>query len=107
LAIKPGKKGTSDLDKWHMFDSFKAGKFVLADRAYDSNALRDWLTELGASGNIRAMPNRLRSPAFSKWLYRQRNVVECFFYKFKHFRAVATCMTSEMTIFSHPSNLLH
>ena len=73
-----------------MFDSIKAGNVLLADRAYDSNALRDWLEERGAWGNIRAMPQRLTPPAFSKWLYRQRNAVERFFNKLKHFRAVAT-----------------
>ncbi len=73
-----------------MLDSIKAGNILLADRAYDSNALRDWLKERGAWGNIRAMPNRLKPPAFSKWLYRQRNAVERFFNKLKHFRAVAT-----------------
>ncbi len=29
-------------------------------------------------------------PAFSPYLYRFRNLVECFFNKLKHFRAVAT-----------------
>jgi transposase len=36
------------------------------------------------------MPNRLEAPAFSHWLYKQRNAVERFFNKLKHFRAVAT-----------------
>jgi transposase len=44
----------------------------------------------GAWGNIRAMPNRLQPPAFSHYLYKQRNAVERFFNKLKHFRAVAT-----------------
>jgi transposase len=46
--------------------------------------------ERGAWGNIRAMPHRVDPPAFSGWLYRQRNAVERFFNKLKHFRAVAT-----------------
>ena len=36
------------------------------------------------------MPNRIRHPVFSPWVYRQRNAVERFFNKLKHFRAVAT-----------------
>ena len=51
---------------------------------------REWLTDRGARGNIRAMPNRLEPPAFSHWLYKQRNEVKRFFNKLKHFRAVAT-----------------
>ena len=48
-----------------MFDTVRAGNVLLADRAYDSNALRDWLAERGAWANIRAMPNRVEPPAFS------------------------------------------
>ena len=73
-----------------MLDTVLAGNVLLADRAYDSNALRKRLAERGAWGNIRAMPNRLEPPAFSHYLYKQRNAVERFFNKLKHFRAVAT-----------------
>jgi len=73
-----------------MFETLRAGNILLADRAYDSNALRERLAEVGAWGNIRAMPHRLDPPAFSGWLYRQCNAVERFFNKLKHFRAVAT-----------------
>jgi len=73
-----------------MFESIEEGNILLADRAYDSDRLRDAMTERGAWANVRAMPHRLDPPAFSKWLYRQRNLVERFFNKLKHFRAVAT-----------------
>ena len=73
-----------------MFDTVRAGTIVLADRAYDSNALRERLAGRGAWANIRAMPHRVDPPPFSGWLYRQRNAVERFFNKLKHFRAVAT-----------------
>ena len=36
------------------------------------------------------MPGRKTAPAFSPFLYRYRNLVERFFNKLKHFRAVAT-----------------
>ena len=36
------------------------------------------------------MPHRVNVPAFSPFLYRYRNLVERFFNKLKHFRAVAT-----------------
>jgi transposase len=63
---------------------------LLADRAYDSNGLRDSLAERGTVANIRLMPTRKRFPAFDPALYRQRNQVERFFSKLKHVRAVAT-----------------
>jgi transposase len=73
-----------------MFDTVQAGHILLADRAYDSDALRNALSKRGAWGNIRLMPHRKSRPAFSDWLYRQRKAVERFFNKLKHFRAVAT-----------------
>ncbi len=42
----------------------------------------------GAWANIKPMPGR--KPAFSAFLYRYRNLVERFFNKLKHFRAIAT-----------------
>ena len=36
------------------------------------------------------MPGRVRRPAFSPWLYTCRNLVERFFNKLKHYRAIAT-----------------
>ncbi len=36
------------------------------------------------------MPQRRQKPVFDKFLYRYRNLVERFFSKLKHFRAVAT-----------------
>jgi transposase len=87
LTAGQAHDGRSAVD---MFDTVGAGNILLADRAYDSNALREWLDERGAWGNIRAMPNRLEAPVFSHWLYKQRNAVERFFNKLKQFRAVAT-----------------
>ncbi len=43
-----------------------------------------------AWANIKPMLSRVNIPAFSPWLYRYRNLVERFFNKLKHFRAVAT-----------------
>ncbi len=73
-----------------MVDAIEAGQILLADRARDSDALRQSLDERGAWGNIRAMPNRVQTFAFSGWRYKKRNSVERFFSKLKQFRAVAT-----------------
>ncbi len=78
-------KSASDL-----LDGLGTGQILLADRAYDSDALRQSLAERGAWANIKPMPNRVNIPAFSPFLYRYRNLVERFFNKVKHFRAVAT-----------------
>jgi len=43
-----------------------------------------------AWANIPARSNRKDNFPFSKWLYRQRNLVERFFSKIKQFRGIAT-----------------
>ena len=73
-----------------MFDSLCDGNVLLADRAYDSDALRREMADRGAWANIRAIPNRKIKPVFSHYLYKYRNLVERFFNKIKHFCAVAT-----------------
>ena len=73
-----------------MLDSLGCGDVLLGDRAYDSDALRESLAARGARANVRLMPNRTNLPPFSKRLYRKRNLVERFFNKLKHFRAIAT-----------------
>ena len=69
-----------------MLDNLQPGQILLADRAYDSNALREAMTAQGAWANIRPMDHRLDPPAFSPFLYRYRNLVERFFNKLKHYR---------------------
>jgi transposase len=44
----------------------------------------------GATPNIPPKRNRRQKPCFSKRLYRERNLIERFFSKLKHYRRVAT-----------------
>ena len=89
LKLTPGQAhdGRSADD---MLDSLGAGDILLADRGYDSDALRSRMAARGAWANIKPMPNRKNIPAFSSFLYRYRNVVERFFNRLKHCRDVAT-----------------
>ena len=73
-----------------MLDHLRPGQILLADRAYDSNALRETITAQAVWANIRPMEHRLDPPVFSPFLYRYRNLVERFFNKLKHYRAIAT-----------------
>ncbi len=66
------------------------GQILLADRAYDSDALRESLVARGAWANVKPISRRRTKPPFSTFLYRYRNLVERFFNKLKHFRAIAT-----------------
>jgi transposase len=73
-----------------LLGTLREGDILLADRAYDSDALRQTLAERGAWANVRPNSRRVNVPAFSPFLYRYRNLVERFFNKLKHYRAVAT-----------------
>ncbi len=89
LKLTPGQAhdGKSAAD---MLESVGEGDVLLADRAYDSDALRLEMDARGAWANIPPMPGRKRRRPFSAFLYRYRNLVERFFNKLKHFRAIAT-----------------
>jgi transposase len=73
-----------------MLDGLGPGQVLLADRAYDSDQLRRTMKARGAWVNVKPLARRIDKPAFSPFLYRYRNLVERFFNKLKHFRAVAT-----------------
>ncbi len=73
-----------------MLDDLGDGQILLADAAYDSDALRATLAARGVWANIKPMPQRTTAPVFSTFFYRYRNLVERFFNKLKHFRAIAT-----------------
>ena len=67
-----------------------SGSTFLADKAYDSDAIRARIERHGGFANIPAKRNRRKGFAFSPFLYRYRNLVERFFGKLKHARGLAT-----------------
>ena len=89
LKFTPGQAhdGRSAAD---MLGGLGEGQILLADRAYDSNALRQAMDAQGAWACVKPMPGRKHPLAFSAFLYRHRNLVEHFFNKIKHYRAIAT-----------------
>jgi len=55
-----------------------------------ADGFRNLIETQGAVPNIPAKSNRKWKPCFSKRLYRERNLIERFFSKLKHFRRIAT-----------------
>lgn len=66
------------------------GAIVLADKAYDADAIREHIVAQGAVANIPVKANSRRNFCFSKVLYRERNRIERMFAKLKNFRRIAT-----------------
>ena len=63
---------------------------LVADKGYDSAALREWLEERGTTPVIPPRRNRKVQYAYNKAVYRQRNVVERMFCRLKDWRRIAT-----------------
>ena len=63
---------------------------VLADKAYDANALLECIGEKKAKAVIPPTAARKVQRAYDRHQYRNRNVIERFFAKLKQFRRVAT-----------------
>jgi transposase len=88
LSLSPG----NEADVSHapeILETLAAGK-VVADKGYDSNALRSWLANRGVRTCIPARSNRVEPVPFTRWTYGKRHLVENFFEKIKTFRRVAT-----------------
>lgn len=65
-------------------------RHVIADAAYDSDALRGLIHTLGARACIRPNPTRKRKKRYDRRRYRHRNVIERFFRRIRRCRRVAT-----------------
>jgi putative transposase len=63
---------------------------LLGDKAYDAGSLIDTLSRRGITPVIPPKANRKMPRVRDFALYCERNLVERFFNKLKHFRAIAT-----------------
>ncbi|WP_251861346.1 IS5 family transposase [Clostridium sp. Marseille-Q2269] len=63
---------------------------ILADKAYGTNEIREYITSQGASYTIPPKSNSKNPWPCDWWIYKERHLVECFFNKVKHFRRIAT-----------------
>ena len=68
----------------------QSGDAVLADKAYDSNALRAIIAEIGATAVIPSNRTRRIIIPHDADAYKQRNRIERCFCQLKHFRRFAT-----------------
>ena len=62
---------------------------VLADRAYDTNPVRQLIEAQGTAPNIPSKVTRIWKSCFSPVLYKGRNAIERKFCKLKNFRRIA------------------
>jgi transposase len=89
IVLSPGQAS----DKAHVADllaGLPAATDLVADRGYDAQAVVDLITARGTRAHIPTQKDRRRQRSVDRQLYRQRNLVERFFNKLKHFRRIAT-----------------
>ena len=63
---------------------------LVADKGYDSKALREWLEDRGTTAVIPPRKNRKVQYDYDKAVYKQRNVIERMFCRLKDWRRIAT-----------------
>ncbi|WP_431355715.1 IS5 family transposase [Agrobacterium vaccinii] len=73
-----------------LLGGLQPGATILADKAYNTDAIRDFAMQRKCWANIPAKSNRKQTFSFSRWVYRQRNLVERFFNRIKQMRGLAT-----------------
>lgn len=73
-----------------LIEGLPPAKALVADRGYDAKAIVDLVAAKGGSAHIPTQKDRKVQRSVDPALYRQRNLVERFFCKLKHFRRVAT-----------------
>lgn len=88
LRLTPGQ--TADIQSAAVLLAGVQGKGLIADKAYDCNALRTLLAAGRMEAVIPSKCNRKIPIPHDKLLYRSRNRIERCFNKLKHFRRIAT-----------------
>lgn len=88
LALTPGQAHDANGAAMLLTD-LPDGSVLLGDKAYDADWIRERIEAQGAAPNIPDKANRKHRHCFSKALYKERNHVERFFNRIKHFRRVA------------------
>ena len=89
LALAPGQASDKTTAP-ALLEALPPGRDVIADRGYDARAIVDLVERRGGRAHIPTCRDRKIQRSVDHELYRQRNLVERFFNKLKHFRRVAT-----------------
>ena len=73
---------------------------LLADKAYDTDAIRNLAISLGMDAVIPPKTNRKKQLSFDRYLYRYRHLVENRFLDFKRWRGIATRYAKKLASFA-------
>jgi putative transposase len=92
LVLSPGQSADCSRfgELYEGLDEDNVLEAAALDKGYDTNAIRERLAEDGIDPVIPPKSNRKEQLPYDPEIYRQRNRVERFFNRIKHFRRIAT-----------------
>ena len=88
IILTPGQAGDAP-QAMALLHGLRAD-IVMADTAYDADALRAAIAGIGAQAVIPNNPSRSRKCPIDTDIYTERHLVECCFSRLKQFRRIAT-----------------
>jgi transposase len=88
LILGPGQQ--HDITAARRLIEGLAAENVIADKAYDGDAIYQEIIDQGGAPVIPPRRHRRRQHSYDKALYKERNHVERFFSRIKHCRRIAT-----------------
>jgi len=71
-------------------DIIREGMRILGDKAFDSDAILEYIISKGAIPVIPPKKNRVNPQDYDKEAYKNRNQIERFFNRLKNFRRIST-----------------
>lgn len=89
LVISPGQASDKTVAPT-LLAGLPPAQALVADRGYDAKAILDLVRASGGKPHIPTCRDRKLQRSVDPALYRQRNLIERFFCKLKHFRRIAT-----------------
>ena len=89
IVLSPGQASDKTVAP-ALLEGLKPDRDLIADRGYDARAIIDLVASRGGRAHIPTSRDRKVQRSVEPDLYRQRNLIERFFNKLKHFRRIAT-----------------
>nr|WP_235035209.1 IS5 family transposase [Roseomonas sp. 18066] len=89
LLVSPGQASDKAAAP-ALIEHLQPGRDLVADRGYDARAILDLVAARGGQAHIPTQRDRKHQRSVPPELYRERNLVERFFNRMKHFRRIAT-----------------
>ena len=86
FILAPGQR--NDITQGESLIKDFKNTMVIADKAYDSNALIETIENNSSVPVIPSKKNRKTQREYDSHLYKERHLIECFFGKIKHFRRI-------------------